>query len=68
MHCTVKPGMYCIAFSLSGLRLLRRWPNVEAGVFPSDGADCGAGLLWCQEKIPQDIGVELPAGNDTFDA
>jgi hypothetical protein len=26
------------------------------------GANCGSADLWCQEKMPQDIGVPLPPG------
>jgi hypothetical protein len=67
MHCTVKPGMYCIECP--------PWPSCSAvalgrwtGGTPPGGRDRNAGAdfavegLWCQEKRLQDIVVWLRKG------
>lgn len=63
MHCTVKPGKYCICFPISAPWLV--FPAGGAnGCQPSTygrdvGGDCGVTVLWCQEKRPLDMVVAV---------
>src|SRR5216683_2977136 len=76
MHCTVKPGKYCI-FSPSEAAKLRIEGAPLVGQNPSQkmlradkrvGGDCCARDQWCQAKRVQDIVVRLRSMKTTVSA